>query len=77
MNFIPANVLDLRQVEGGAEELVLLHVVPPQSPAQLVQLLHAQRGQLTWERAALQRLGSDYYLKKQKTNLDFFLFFFF
>lgn len=54
MDFVPVDLLDLRQAEGGAQEVALLHVPPPQPLAQLVQLLHAQRGQLTRERAALQ-----------------------
>lgn len=54
LNFAPVDLLDLRQVEGGAKELGLLHVLPPQPLAQLVELLHAQRGQLARECATLQ-----------------------
>lgn len=47
------HLLDLSRAKGGAEEMGLLNVRPPQPLAQLVQLLHAHRGQLTGERATL------------------------
>lgn len=66
VNFAPIDLLDLRQAEGGAEEVALLHVPPPQPLAQLIQLLHAQRGQLTRERAALQRVGAAFTQSKEE-----------
>ncbi|TNN59320.1 hypothetical protein EYF80_030508 [Liparis tanakae] len=55
------HLLDLRGAEAGAEERALLHVSPPERLAQLVQLLHAQRGQLTGERAALSQQRAVFY----------------
>lgn len=47
------HLLDLSRAKGGAEELTLLNVRPPQPLAQLIQLLHAHCGQLTGEGATL------------------------
>lgn len=52
------HLLDFRRAEGGAEEMFLIDIDPPQPLAQLVQLLHAHGGQLTGKRAALQQTHS-------------------
>lgn len=54
-------LLDLGWAEGGAEETSLLDVSLPQPLPQLVQLLHAHRGELTGVRAALRQTVSSFY----------------
>lgn len=54
-------LLDLRWAEGGAEETSLLDVSLPQPLSQLVQLLHAHRGELTRVRATLRQTVSSFY----------------
>lgn len=53
MNSIFKHLLDLIRAVDWAQEGSVLNIFPPQPLTQLVQLLHAQGGQLTRERAAL------------------------
>ena len=61
--FLPVKMcntyLDLSRTKSGAEEGIVLDVLPPQPRAELVQLLHAHRGQLAGERATAARSAAN------------------